>query len=336
MPEVLVARTPESVAAAAERAAAAWRAGGLVAFPTETVYGLGADAANRGAVERIFTTKGRPRHHPLIVHLADADALEAWVERVPEGAQRLVAALWPGPLTLVLRKAAWVPEVVTGGKATVAIRVPQHPVALALLRAFGGGVAAPSANRFGRVSPTEAAHVCDDFAAVPDLLVIDGGACGVGVESTIVDLSRAAPRVLRLGGVALATVAKLLEVPIEELVAGSGGVAAPRVPGALERHYAPDTPTRILGLGEVPDPDAAVLARSERPAGHRGPWRTLPSEPKAAAANLYRLLRELDGCGAACLQLEMVPAEPAWAVVADRLRRAAAPLPKERSSEEGT
>ena len=336
MPEVLAARTPESLAVAAERALAAWRAGALVAFPTETVYGLGADAANPAAVERIFAAKGRPRNHPLIVHLADAVDLSTWAGAVPEAAERLAAALWPGPLTLVLPKAERVPLAVTGGQPTVALRVPQHPVALALLRAFGGGVAAPSANRFGRVSPTLAAHVLADFARFDDLLVIDGGACAVGVESTIVDLSAATPRVLRLGGVPLARIAALLGQPLEALIAPPPAATAPRVPGALERHYAPDTPTRLLAAGEAPSPGAAVLARSQPSAGHHGPWRTLPDEPEAAAVVLYALLRELDASGAACLQLEMVPPGPAWAVVADRLRRAAAPLTGGRSIQEGT
>lgn len=310
---------------ASARAVAVWRAGGLVAFPTETVYGLGADATNPQAVERIFAAKGRPRNHPLIVHIADAQALPVWVSRVPVAAERLAQALWPGPLTLVLPKSARVPVGVTGGQATVALRVPQHPVALALLRAFGGGVAAPSANRFGRVSPTCAAHVMSDLATVDGLLVVDGGVCAVGVESTIVDLSGAQPWVLRLGGVPLATVAAVLGLAPESLLR-SADAALPRVPGALARHYAPVTPTR-LQLAGLPLPlDAAVLSLRPAPVGHRGRWGQLPSDPLAAAARLYAMLRELDAAGAPELVLEALPEAPCWATIADRLQRAAAPL----------
>ena len=183
-------------------AVAVLRRGGLVAFPTETVYGLGADAANPAAVGRIFAVKGRPRSHPVIVHLAEATAVKAWAADVPPDAWALAEAFWPGPLTLILPRADHVPDAVTGGAATVGLRVPNQPLALELLSAFGSGIAAPSANRFGRVSPTTAAHVRADLGTAVDL-VLDGGPCAVGVESTIVDLSRGAPRVLRLGGLSV-------------------------------------------------------------------------------------------------------------------------------------
>jgi len=324
VPLLAYATDPESIDRAARRAATTWRAGALVAFPTETVYGLGADAAKAAAVEKIFAAKGRPRNHPLIVHVADVAAIEGWVRVFPEAAERLATALWPGPLTLVLPKGPRVSPAVTGGQATVAIRIPAHPVALALLRHFGGGVAAPSANRFGCVSPTRADHVARDFAGMAELLIVDGGPCAVGVESTIVDLSGVAPRVLRLGGVSVERIATLLDVS-SDLLQAPIAIPTPRVPGTLERHYAPDTPTRVLREGAPVPIAAAVLSRRPPPAGHLGPWRRLPDDPTAAAAALYALLRELDATSADLLILEMVPDGPAWSVVADRLSRAAAP-----------
>ncbi|HEV7536585.1 MAG TPA: L-threonylcarbamoyladenylate synthase, partial [Acidimicrobiia bacterium] len=189
-------------------AVAVLRRGGLVAFPTETVYGLGADANNPAAVERLFAVKGRPRSHPVIVHLGDPMALKEWASEVPAEAWALAEAFWPGPLTLILPRADRVPDAVTGGAATVGLRVPAQPLALELLEAFGDGVAAPSANRFGRVSPTTAAHVRADLGSDVDL-VLDGGMCRVGVESTIVDLSSAVPAVLRLGGTSTEALAEV-------------------------------------------------------------------------------------------------------------------------------
>jgi L-threonylcarbamoyladenylate synthase len=324
VPLLAFASDPDALERAALQAATVWRTGGLVAFPTETVYGLGADAANTAAVERIFAAKGRPRSHPLIVHIADIADIEGWVAAFPEPAERLAAALWPGPLTLVLPRGPRVSLAVTGGQPTVAIRVPRHPVALALLRRFGGGVAAPSANRFGRVSPTRADHVARDFAEIEELLIIDGGPCAVGVESTIVDLSGPTPRVLRLGGVPVERIAAVLDTPPEVLQAPLAA-PTPRVPGTLQRHYAPDTPTRLVRAGDPLPPSAAVLAMRPLPATHRGPWRRLPDNPEGAATALYAMLRELDAAGAPVLMLEMVPDGPDWAVVADRLRRAAVP-----------
>src|SRR5687767_5950139 len=191
-----------------DRAAAVLAAGGLVAFPTETVYGLGADASNDAAVAKIFAAKGRPTGHPLIVHLADASALDLWAIEIPDVARRLAEVAWPGPLTMILKKTARVSPATTGGAETVGLRVPAHPLAQALLRSFGGGVAAPSANRFGAVSPTTADHVARDLGDAVDYL-LDGGACDVGVESTIVDLSRFATRgavLLRPGGMSRAAV----------------------------------------------------------------------------------------------------------------------------------
>ncbi|HEX7022744.1 MAG TPA: L-threonylcarbamoyladenylate synthase, partial [Trueperaceae bacterium] len=224
------------------------RAGGLVAFPTETVYGLGADAANPEALAKVFAVKGRPTDHPLIVHLASPEQLDEWAEPVPELALRLVDAFWPGPLTLILRRAPGVLDAVTGGQDTVGLRVPRHPVARELLRAFGGGVAAPSANRFGRISPTTAAHVRADLGERVDA-ILDGGPSEVGLESTILDLSSREPRILRPGGITAGQLAKVLgQAP------AVGGVGAPRVSGSLASHYAPRTPSVVVR-------DAAAYAR---------------------------------------------------------------------------
>ena len=216
------------------RAVEILRAGGLVAFPTETVYGLGADASNPAAVARIFEAKGRPAEHPLIVHLASAASLDEWASEVPPLARAFAEACWPGPLTLILRRSPRVPDAVTGGLETVGLRVPAHPLALELLGAFGGGIAAPSANRFGSVSPTTAAHVRRGLGDRVDM-VLDGGPCDVGVESTIVDLSGGAPALLRPGGLPRERLELIagVRIPIQR----DGAV---RAPGMLESHYAPD------------------------------------------------------------------------------------------------
>jgi len=314
----------EVLPADVEQAAAILAAGGLVAFPTETVYGLGTDATDERAVAEIFRLKGRPVDHPLIVHLPDPAQLGVWAREVPEHARRLAATFWPGPLTLILKRQAWVPGVVTGTQDTVGLRVPSHPLALALLRRFGGGVAAPSANRFGRVSPTTAAHVRAEFgAAVP---VLDGGPCAVGLESTILDLSGDAPRVLRPGAVSAAALEAVL---LEPLTAG-GERPVPRVSGSLESHYAPQTPTYLVGAATgVSRADDAVLARRAQ-AAEAACWLALPDEPGAFGRALYAALRDLDVSGCARILVEAPPATPPWEAVRDRLRRAAIPLKGER------
>lgn len=324
----LPARTDTEIAAAAAEAARVWRSGGLVAFPTETVYGLGAAARDPAAVAAVFRAKGRPSDHPLIVHLADAAALERWAVDVPDAAHALARAFWPGPLTLVLRRHPSVPAAVAGGQPTLALRVPGHPVALALLRAFGDGVAAPSANRFGHLSPTRAQDVLEELGEAPGgaaLLVVDGGPCAVGIESTIVDLSGPEPLLRRPGHVDAAALAAVLGAPPTSPTGAA--VGAVRVPGALARHYAPRTPARRVpaGAGDRAPADVAVLARRPAPAGHVGPWATLPDDPVAAAAMLYASLRALDAEGARAVWVEEVPAEPAWRAVADRLARATHP-----------
>jgi L-threonylcarbamoyladenylate synthase len=326
------------------------RAGELVALPTETVYGLGADAANPEAVARIFSAKGRPADHPLIVHLADAASLAQWAQDIPQAAWDLAAAFWPGPLTLILKKQPWVPLAVTGGQDTVGLRVPAHPLTLDLLAAFAtacapgvAGVAAPSANRFGRVSPTMAEHVREELGEKVSL-ILDGGPCTVGIESTIVDFSRGPPEILRPGAISPGDIARVTGLsPCVRGKAGEGRegretreAPRPRVSGSLAAHYAPLTPLRRVApdalAGEVArfaraGRRVAVLAHSScapREAGPACHWRTAPPEPAAYARALYANLRALDALGAETILVEEVPPDPAWQAIADRLGRAAA------------
>lgn len=317
------------------RAAGVLQSGGLVAFPTETVYGLGALARRPAAVARIFAAKGRPADHPLIVHLPSVDHLDRWAVEVPDDARRLADAFWPGPLTLVLRRAPDVPDGVTGGRDTVGVRVPAHPVALALLEAVDDGVAAPSANRFGHVSPTTAAHVVADLGAAVDL-VLDGGPCAVGLESTIVDVSGAAPEILRPGGVSAERLAEVLGVPL----ASWGGQGPARAPGMLAAHYAPrarvvvvERPEDVLGAlavageGAVPGAVLGVLA----PASLAALLDQVEAEvvelepagpPERFAAVLYDRLRQADRLGLAALVVVAPPAVGIGVAVRDRLARA--------------
>jgi L-threonylcarbamoyladenylate synthase len=308
------------------RAVELLHAGRLVAFPTETVYGLGADASSPAAVARIFEAKGRPADHPLIVHLADADAIDAWAVDVPLLARTLAAACWPGPLTLVLRRSSAVPDALTGGLPTVGLRVPAHPVALALLRAFGGGIAAPSANRFGTVSPTTAAHVRESLGDRVDL-VLDGGPSTVGVESTIVDLSGGEPAILRPGGLPREVLEAIAGVP---LPIREGGEV--RAPGMLAAHYAPDARLELVEPAAQPR-RAAKLRGEGRTVGvlafaPGGPIEDativeLGSNEEDAARRLYAAIRELD---VTCdVILAWPPGEHGLGLaIGDRLRRAAA------------
>lgn len=305
-------------------ALAALRGGEVIGLPTETVYGLAADAANAEAVKKIFALKGRPADHPLIVHIASSDALPQWARVVPEAAWKLAQAFWPGPLTMILRKQASVPDVVTGGQDTVGLRCPAHPIALQLLREFAGGLAAPSANRFGRISPTTAAHVRDEFGAgVP--IVLDGGDCEVGIESTIVDLSGDAPRILRPGMISQAQIETVIGA-----VAVGGDHASPRASGTLDAHYAPRTPMLMLArtalLAEAQQQRAlgkrvAVLMFDALVDDNEGI--VLPGHPDAVAHGLYAALRTLDAMAANILLVERPPEGIAWLAVNDRLRRAA-------------
>ena len=297
-----------------------------MAFPTETVYGLGADASNAQAVGRIFAAKGRPADHPVIVHLSSAAALAQWAREVPPAARILAARFWPGPLTLILQRADSVIDAVTGGQGTVGLRVPSHPLAQTLLRAFGGGIAAPSANRFGRISPTTAQHVRDELGDRVDL-ILDGGACEVGIESTIVDLSSGSPVLLRPGHIAPEEIAALLGVPVERRTADS-----PRASGTLASHYAPRLPMMLVPSdkleAEVREQSAlrslAVLARQPEPPISGVHWQVAPADPLAYAHELYAALRALDESGCDLILVESPPEARTWAAVRDRLQRAAA------------
>ncbi|MDQ7989868.1 MAG: L-threonylcarbamoyladenylate synthase [Candidatus Dactylopiibacterium sp.] len=306
------------------RAAELLRAGQLVALPTETVYGLGADAANPDAVRAIYAAKERPADHPLIVHLADAEEITAWAAGIPREAIALARAFWPGPLTMILKKAPDVNDVVSAGQDTIGLRVPDHPVALALLRAFGGGVAAPSANRFGRISPTCARHVADDLGERV-AMVLDGGPCDVGIESTIIDLSRNAPVVLRPGMIGRDALAAVIGRHVRLKDEDTEGQPAPRVPGALAAHYAPRTPMRLASRAAIAaaPADCAVLTL----AGESAPGRyamsiDAPFDAAGYAHDLYANLRALDAAGARQILVETPPGDSAWDAVLDRLGRA--------------
>ena len=303
------------------RAAEILKRGGLVAFPTETVYGLGADASSKDAVTRLYAAKRRPLDHPVIVHFADADLAFSWARDVPQAAKQLAAKFWPGPLTLILKKSVKTGDFVTGGQDCVGVRVPSHPVAQELLRAFGGGIAAPSANRFGQISPTTAAHVREDLGKDVEL-VLDGGPSEVGIESTIVDLSSGDPALLRPGKISAVDLEAALGSPVLARQSDS-----PRHSGGLERHYAPRTPARLVPTHELDKEIArlkdkiAVLAFS-RPDERVDYWLRMPREPLAYAQKLYAALRELDSARCEMILIEAPPEAPEWAGVRDRLERA--------------
>lgn len=318
--------------AAVREAAQVLRGGGLVAFPTETVYGLGAHALDPAAVERIYRAKGRPAYNPLIVHVAGVDAARALSSAWPAAADRLAERFWPGPLTLVVPKAPSIPDAVSAGLPTVGVRVPAHPVAHALLEAAGIPVAAPSANRSSHVSPTTAEHVRRSLGGRIDL-ILDGGPTPVGIESTVLSLAGAVPTVLRPGAI---SVDALREVLGEVRVGGgeAGGEAARPSPGMLDRHYAPSAEVRLF------DPGAreAALAKASWAAGEArrigviafAPASApatrvieMPGDARAYAARLYAALHELEAAGCEAIWIEQVPDTPAWAGVRDRLRRAA-------------
>jgi len=321
---MLMARLPQDEI---DRAVEALRDGDVIAFPTETVYGLGADAQNPEAVRKVFELKGRPATHPLIVHLDHPRMLDRWALNVPPAAEALAARFWPGPLTLVLRRAPAVDLAITGGQDTVAVRVPGHPVAQQLLRAFGSGIAAPSANRYGRVSPTRAEHVREEFGDAVKI-VLDGGDCKIGLESTIVSCVDAVPRVLRPGGITLSQ----LRSVVPEVVEGPAA-AVPRVPGSDAKHYAPSTPLSIVNSGKLEEVVAQLTAGHEKVAvlATRPPrlankfmtWINAGRRAEVYARELYVNLRALDKSGASEILVEEVPAGEQWDAVRDRLRRAA-------------
>lgn len=313
--------------------AVAWlRAGELIGLPTETVYGLAADASNADAVAKIYAAKGRPVDHPLIVHVASADSAKAWAATWPEAAEKLATAFWPGPMTLIVKRASHVLDAVTGGQDTVGLRVPSHPVAQAVMHEFGGGLAAPSANQFGQVSATTALHVAAEF---PDLalFILDGGACDVGVESTIIDVSGDTVRILRPGRVRANEIERVLGVALGS--APADATDAPRVSGSLASHYAPRTPTIMLEERRL-----RTQLRAFRQAQDRGPTRCVithsfdvePSEKLRAVRlagdaqtweyELYSLLRSLDSERYGQLIIEAPPQGPEWEAVNDRVQRA--------------
>lgn len=320
--------------------------GNLVAFPTETVYGLGGNAADPAAVARIFAAKGRPADHPVIVHVAGADYLSHWARDIPDLAWELAEAFWPGPLTLILPRRPEVSDLVTGGQDTVGVRVPGHPVALELLRAFaalegrGGGIAGPSANRFGRISPTTAEHVREELGEGPGSpvsLILDGGPCPVGIESTILDLSGPRgqpPRLLRPGHISPETLAEVIGEPPVIGFKTAPPSGTPRVSGSLDAHYAPATAMRVVPTPRLLDflnalrhggQRCGVIAHSLVPqAGMPHVWRMLPANPKGYAREIYAALREMDHAGVDLIVLEALPEGPTWAAVADRLRRSVA------------
>jgi L-threonylcarbamoyladenylate synthase len=311
---------------ALQRAAALIRAGGLVAFPTETVYGLGANALDREAVERIFRAKGRPSTSPLIVHVSSLEMARALVENWPEAAEALALRFWPGPLTLVLRKRDVVPDVVTAGLPTVGLRVPAHPVALELIREAGVPIAAPSANRFSRLSPTTADHVLESMGDSVDL-VLDGGAAEIGIESTVLSLA-GGPVLFRPGAVTRQEIEALIG-PVRAAGRIESGAAHP-APGLHSRHYSPSTPLVVVERGELPAGGRGAYLWVCRPAAAAKPVR-MPGDARQYASLLYETLHRLDAEGWDWIAVERPPEGPDWAAVADRIGRASVNRPSGRS-----
>lgn len=303
-----------------EEALARLGRGELIVLPTETVYGLGADAENPAAVAKIFALKGRPTSRPLIVHIQGTTYLEHWAREIPAYARALAEAFWPGPLSLILKRSAHVPDVVTGGQDTVALRVPAHPVARELLERYGGGVAAPSANRYGRISPTTAAHVREEFGAQTPFL-LDGGPANGGIESTIVACLEESPRILRPGLVSARKIAVVTGLPVIETVTDHEKV---RTAGQDLSHYAPRTPARLVEH-EWPDENARIgYLGFEPPAIPVQFDLRLPTQPAAAARMLYAALRQLDNAGLDILLIQVPPKGEEWTGVRDRIQRATA------------
>jgi L-threonylcarbamoyladenylate synthase len=293
--------------------------GELVAIPTETVYGLAADAKNPLALAKIFALKQRPSNHPLIVHIAGASHLHEWAIDIPDIAYALADQFWPGPLTLILRKHPSIPNAVTGGQESIGVRCPNHPVTLQLLEQFQGGLAAPSANRYGRISPTCAQHVREEFGAQAPF-ILEGGECEIGIESTIVDLSQNPPRLLRPGNISF----EQLQTLLPDLQRGAEK-NSPRVSGDKMAHYAPQSHMQMKTREEIETElhqEEVVLAIDSLPAGARGI--ALPCDATLYAHELYAALRELDSINAACIVLEKTPQTEAWLAVNDRLMRALA------------
>lgn len=312
----------------------ALKEGELVAFPTETVYGLGADAQNEKALKRLFALKGRPISHPVIVHLSCFEQLDSWCKLVPEEAKLLAKEFWPGPLTLILSRSKKALNLVTGGQDSVGIRIPGHPIAQELLRLFGDGVAAPSANKFGRISPTSADHVVSDLGNSVKV-ILDGGNCQIGIESTIVDLSGSSPKILRPGMIGVERIAQVLGLKNTAELDSAENV--PRVPGSMPSHYAPRTPLKIVSTEEIDrlasssnidaiNEPISVLSFQRAPSllGDRvSQWVKAKADPIDYARDLYKNLRILDASGSRLLLVEAPPDTLNWCAIKDRLMRAA-------------
>jgi L-threonylcarbamoyladenylate synthase len=330
---------PESIAGQVQQAVDLLRAGELVALPTETVYGLGADARNPIALAKIFAAKGRPADHPLIVHLPDVSHLEQWAREIPDTAHLLAKAFWPGPLTLILKRKRGineVPDLVTGGQDTIGLRVPNHPLALQLLKQFNSGIAAPSANRFGRISPTTAQHVREELGDAV-ALILDGGPCAVGIESTIVDLSRGESVILRPGIISAEQIEQVLHHHVRNTAvrpepAEGPAQLTPRVSGSLDAHYAPTTPMRLVSSSQLAVEVERSLRAGQRTAvlSQQNPapsgallWQPAASDAGRYAHDLYANLRTLDHAGVDLILVEAPPQSQQWFAVNDRLTRAA-------------
>lgn len=300
------------------------RKGGLVAIPTETVYGLAADATNPEAISKIFKAKGRPADHPLIVHLFDKKQLSDWAIDIPDIAWPLIDAFWPGPLTLILRKHPSVSPLITGKQDTIGIRIPNHPIALAILQEMNGAVAAPSANKHCHISPTTAQHVLEELGDQVDLIV-DGGPCKVGIESTIINLSSKQPEILRPGMISVEQIAAVLHQPIQ----ANKTSTSPRFAGDMEKHYAPYHPALLVSydqlLNEIHQTqDIAVLSQHNKPVEFKGIWFTLSSNPLLYAKELYAKLREADHAKVNRILIEAPPKDAAWDAIYNRLVKACA------------
>ena len=325
----LTAEQQDQITAAAQ----ILREGGTVAFPTETVYGLGADVTNPDAINKIYQIKQRPIDHPLIVHIGDVSHLDYWAQAIPNSAWKLARHFWPGPLTLILQRSRHIPDSVTGGQDTVGLRIPAHPVALALLAALGPkkALAAPSANRFGRISPTTAAHVQEELGVAVDM-ILDGGACEVGLESTIVSFHDQSPKILRPGGIALSALESVLEGPV---ILAHNTSQMIRTSGSLPAHYAPATPLRIYSTKHIWNRSLALAAQGfrvlvmtwsdigrSRPSSQSIEQFSMPVDPIAYGQQLYSKLRQFDQAAFDYMIIETPPDHPSWLAIADRLQRA--------------
>lgn len=328
MKSIKMGKNPAADTAAYKHAVSLLKAGELVAFPTETVYGLGADANNLMAVAKIFAAKQRPANHPVILHIANITELSHWVSEIPEIVYQLADKFWPGALTLILPAADHVPPIITGGQKTIGIRMPGHPVARRLLTLFNGAIAAPSANRFGHISPTSAEHVVEELNDTVDL-VLDGGQCSLGLESTIIDLTGVKPRILRPGPISLEQIS---DVVGETVTMNQNN--APRVSGSLVVHYAPQTPMQIITSDEIEKklPQLQkqytnIVVMSRTPFTSYIPhvtWQVMPENPQNYGHQLYAQLRNLDHLAFDLIVVEELPHENDWLAIRDRLNRAAA------------